>query len=449
MIKLTMDLPEEKIGWVGLIEENIDVNETLYIHVHGILSREYEGLNSIMLEFPEKLKLKKNSRIKRLEYENHRFIGVLDTLPYWKKIHKKEKTITVDFMAEVTDYDGDSITILLPDSYIQAEEKAEDEDIIPNTPTAEPGEKVNAFASIDFETIQAVATDGEIHNHLPVSVGIVKVINGTIVQKFHSLIKPPVEGKFTGKKSGITDKDCQYAPTYEVLFPIINDLLGCHQLVAYGHGTENSVLNEMENFYHVEHRCLFKNQIIRYCEEQFIDPLEILKKRGEKNNSLSNACERYGIHLDKAHDALCDAEATALLLLKLQGISSESKPQPKNNPSDYIGRPKKDKSFFNQELPIEEVTNPDTPFFRKKVCCTGFPVDVADDVNYKMFLLGANVKGNITPTQTDMLILGPDAARSTSKISKAKEWGKEIISLEELKEILDEHGELDGFIAVL
>lgn len=449
MIELTMNLPEEKIGWVSLVEDNIDVNETLYIHVHGILSREKEGLNSILLEFPEKLKLKKNSKIKRLEYENHRFIGRIETLPQWKRIHRKEKTIVVDFMAEVTDYNGTSITILLPDSYIQDEETTEDNDTITQTQTDCSGEKVNAFASIDFETIQAVATDGKKYNHLPVSVGIVKVINGTIVQKFHSLIKPPVEGEWVGVKSGITDNDCMHAPSYEVLFPIINELLGCYQLVSYGHGTEKSVLNEMEKFYHLEHRCLFKNQIICSGGEQFIDPLEILKSRGEKNNSLGNACERYGIHLDNAHNSLSDAEATALLLLKLQGVRSEIKLTSKNSYKDYIGRPKKDKSFFNKELPIEKVTNPGNPFFRKKICCTGFPIDVADDVNKKMYLLGAIVKGDVSATQTDLLILGPEAGRSTSKIAKAKEWNKTIMSLEELKSILEKEGELDDLISSL
>lgn len=126
MIEMTMNLPEEKIGWVALVEDNIDVNETLYIHVHGILSREEEGMNTILLEFPEKIKLKKNSKIKKLEYKNNRFIGILDTLPHWKRIHKKEKTIVVDFMAEVTNYDGLSITILLPDSYIQNDKSEED-----------------------------------------------------------------------------------------------------------------------------------------------------------------------------------------------------------------------------------------------------------------------------------------------------------------------------------
>lgn len=311
--------------------------------------------------------------------------------------------------------------------------------------------EVKTFVSIDFETIHSVALDGNEYSHLPVSVGIVKVVDGVIIQKFHSYIKPPVEGEWVGVKSGISHKDCSHAPSYAELFPILDRLIGCYQLVAYGHGTENAVLNGMEAYYHIEHSCLLKNQIMGSSGKQFIDPLEMLKTRGEKDNSLGNACERYGIKLDNAHDALCDAEATALLLLKLQGTSVEPEPQPSsvNNPSDYIGKKKKDNSFFNKELSVEEVSNVQTPFFRKKVCCTGFPADVVDAVNRKMYLLGAIVKGDITQTQTDMLILGPEAHRSTGKISKAQKWGKRVIPLYEFRVMLSECGELDNLIGGL
>ena len=350
--------------------------------------------------------------------------------------------------------------------------------------------EVKTFVSIDFETIHSVAIDGNEYSHLPVSVGIVKVMDGIVVQKFHSFIKPPVEGEWVGIKSGISSKDCLHAPSYEELFPILDKLIGCYQLVAYGHGTENSVLNGMEDYYHIEHSCLLKNQMMGFSKKQFIDPLEILKARGEKDNSLGKACERYGIKLNNAHDALCDAEATALLLLKLQDISVETRPQSQavnrmtdckkkdkypfdkevphvlleiqetdvelrksykmiNNPVDYIGKKKKDNSFFNKELPVEEVINTKTPFFRKRVCCTGFPTDVVDSVNWKMYRLGAIVKGGITETQTDMLILGPESHRSTSKISKAEKWGKEIISFEDFKTMLSECGELDDLNGVL
>ena len=312
-------------------------------------------------------------------------------------------------------------------------------------------EKCKTFIALDFETIQATAIDGNRYNHLPISVGIVKVIDGKIMQKFQSLIKPPVKEDWQGIKSGLSSNDCKHAPSYDELFPILNKLIGFHQLVAYGHGTENSVLNEMERYYHIEHSCLFKNQFMSLGGEQFIDPLEILKSRGEKKNKLIESCERYNIKLQNAHDSLCDAEATAILLLKLQETDTDNIPiqEKASNPASYIGRPKKDKSFFNKELPINEIINQNTIFFRKKVCCTGFPVDVVDDVNYKMYLLGAIVKSNISQAQTDLLILGPDAARSTSKIAKAKEWKKTIITLKELKSALEKEGELDETIARL
>ena len=116
-MEVTMNIPEEKIGWVGLIEENVDVNETLRIHIHGILSRKKDGPNSVILEFPEKLKLRSGSKITRMEYKKMRFIGILDTLPKWKTIHKGEETIYVDFEAEITDYNGTDFTVRLPDSY--------------------------------------------------------------------------------------------------------------------------------------------------------------------------------------------------------------------------------------------------------------------------------------------------------------------------------------------
>ena len=86
MVQLEIELPDEKLGWLGFVEENIAVEESLRLHFYGFLSEDRSLTNLVMIELPEGLKLRKNSRLRRKEYESRRLMGSLPELPFWKKI---------------------------------------------------------------------------------------------------------------------------------------------------------------------------------------------------------------------------------------------------------------------------------------------------------------------------------------------------------------------------
>lgn len=116
MVDLELELPDDKIGWLGLVEESIHDSETFRVHISGIQGED-EMLNLISIELPKGIKLKGGSQILRREYENRRFIGTISELPFWKDIHEGEDFIEVDFEAEIVETTRNSITIRLPDSY--------------------------------------------------------------------------------------------------------------------------------------------------------------------------------------------------------------------------------------------------------------------------------------------------------------------------------------------
>lgn len=123
MVQLEIELPGEKLGWLGFVEENIAVEESLRLHFYGFLSEERNLTNLVMIELPEGLKLRRNSRIRRNEYESRRLMGSLPELPFWKKIHEGEDYVEVDFEAEIDRITPDYIVVTLPDSYKKEEQK--------------------------------------------------------------------------------------------------------------------------------------------------------------------------------------------------------------------------------------------------------------------------------------------------------------------------------------
>lgn len=304
---MEMVLPEEKIGWIAVVYDNLHPNESLRVSFQGMLSRKNHEINMVCIELCEDMKLRPSSQIRRDEIRKRKFIGSIYTLPKWKSMYKGEEYIIVDFIAEVTAFEGSVLTVRLPESYTSQSKPSSKSACNPTT----------SFVAVDFETIQSTTLNGKKYKHLPISIGLVKVINGKIVQKYYSLIKPPVAGYWKDHKSGLTSDDCANAPSYKDISVFIECLIHFEQLVAFDHGTEKATFAEMEKFYDINHSFLHENEFMPYKESYFIDPLERLELKGGKNNTLSEVCERYGIRLESVHNALANAEATALLMLAL------------------------------------------------------------------------------------------------------------------------------------
>lgn len=122
MVELTIELSGEKLGWLGLVEENIHEKEIFRLHFYGILFAD-DDLSSVMIELPKGMKLRRGSRITRREYEQRRLVGSIPELPFWQQIHEGEDFIEVDFEAAVTSTSTNSISVILPDSYLKEDNK--------------------------------------------------------------------------------------------------------------------------------------------------------------------------------------------------------------------------------------------------------------------------------------------------------------------------------------
>lgn len=166
---------------------------------------------------------------------------------------------------------------------------------------------MHTFTAIDFELATADYTS-------VCSVGIVKVLNGNIIEEFYSLVQPP-KNKFmwqTTRVHGIKAKDTVSAPTFDELFPVIAPLLSGQKMVAHNEAFDRSVLQKTMKLHGLDYAILA-------LPEKWECTSEIYRKAGFLKTKLSICCEIMEVELNH-HDALSDARASALLYLKRMDI---------------------------------------------------------------------------------------------------------------------------------
>lgn len=158
------------------------------------------------------------------------------------------------------------------------------------------------FTAIDFELATSDYTS-------VCSVGIVKVVDGHIVQEFYSLVQPPYNKYMwqTTRVHGLKAKDTKESLTFQELFPTIEPLLFGQRMVAHNEAFDRAVLQKTMEFYGLKYPSL-KLPEIWECTSI------LYRSKGFKKTKLSHCCEVMGISLNH-HDALSDARASALLYL--------------------------------------------------------------------------------------------------------------------------------------
>lgn len=304
---------------------------------------------------------------------------------------------------------------------------------------------VKDFVSIDFETLQAVATDGRMYNHLPIQIGAVKYIDGKPTgERIDTYIKPPVEGVWESYWTiGIDSVMCEGEPSFDQVLPQLIDLVGDLPLVAFNSSSER---------YAVKDACDFYDLAYPFAKDRFIDPFnETLKqyknpvpKMYEGHSGLARWAEYFGVlRLEwEEHNAVDDAEMAAELYLHIQDMDLDALLQKKENNAGWFARKseQKDMSLYGEPIPEEEVVHPENPLNRKYVCLTGFEREVENILNRKLLFLGA---GRLDNPKACMHILIPSPSSMQKygnppkgKILDALKKGKQIMSVEELKEIL-------------
>ena len=130
------------------------------------------------------------------------------------------------------------------------------------------------FVAIDFETMTPELTSA-------CAVGMVQVVNGVIMQKFYSLIKPYPDER-TERNTfvhGITEEMVENAPTWDIVFPVLRSFAQSGCIACHNEGTEANILSRLAEVYNID-----------MPGYQIIDTMQLLPG----NNSLKKMCRVDG-----------------------------------------------------------------------------------------------------------------------------------------------------------
>ena len=285
-----------------------------------------------------------------------------------------------------------------------------------------------SFVGIDFETLfpQRVSA---------CSVGMVKYIDGVIVDRFYTLIQPPFDypGKCGGVLTwvhGLTIDMVKNARTFEEILPEMENFVDGLPLVAHHACVERACIRDASAFYGIETKLDFENIFDTLVLSRQAEAKLGILEEGPGSHQLDTVCKRFGISGNNHHNALADAEMSGNLMVLFQKILSEGKtvettetptmPRQKYNPEDKV-----------QRKDLESVA--DNPFKNQVVVLTGFAKADSQEYAHKLNELGAIIKDGVNK-KTNILITGYNAG--PSKMQKAKDLGVRIMQGEEFKEII-------------
>jgi len=287
-----------------------------------------------------------------------------------------------------------------------------------------------SFVGIDFETLfpQRVSA---------CSVGLAKYINGEIVDRFYTLIRPPFDypgkcGKVLTWIHGLTEDMVKDARTFKEILPYMESFVDGLPLVAHNACVERACIRDASAYYGIETKLDFENIYDTLPLSRQAEAKLGISEEGPGTHQLDTVCKRFGIVCNNHHNALADAEMSGKLMVLFQKILSEGEivevanipttHKQKYNPEDKV-----------QRIDLECVA--DNPFKNQVVVLTGFAKSDSQNYAHKLNELGAIIKDSVNK-KTNILITGYNAG--PSKMQKAQEFGVHIMSEEEFKEIINQ-----------
>ena len=158
------------------------------------------------------------------------------------------------------------------------------------------------FTAIDFETATG-------YRNSACAIGLVRVENGEITDKFSALMQPP-GNEYWGRNigvHGITPEDTACSPSFADLFPQFSHYLEGQLLVAHNASFDKSVLSKTMAHFGLDYDGL--------CVPQWECTLKIYRAKGFRPCKLSDCCTQLNIELNH-HEALSDAIGCAHLYIK-------------------------------------------------------------------------------------------------------------------------------------
>ena len=277
------------------------------------------------------------------------------------------------------------------------------------------GDSSDDFVAIDFETMTALRTSA-------CAIGMVKVIDGEIVQEFYSIINP-VRDEYTDKEPnraihGISLNTAEKANTFAEIFDGIKLFIGNLPLVCHNKSVDAVILNQLMDFYGLSG----------------IDTSNVICTYQLSGKSLSDCCKEYGINETRHHNALWDAETCARIYLELLGkpiiVQGGSSVFGKNSP---IGAARKIDKEHRHRLDDNAIENKDSIFYNSTVVITGVfeQFDSRDVLAAKLQSLGARITSSISKKTTHVLVGNDAGPAKIEKIRQLQSEGYPIVMLRE------------------
>lgn len=212
----------------------------------------------------------------------------------------------------------------------------------------------STFVAVDFETLYSQRVSA-------CSVGLVKYVDGVIVDRYYSLIRPPFD--YEGKCGfpltsihGISKDELYDQRTMQQILPELETFIGDLPLVAHNAPVERGCFRDTLAFYNLKSN-------IKY--ETIIDTLKISKEveqqlgiyeTGEGTHTIDAVCRRFALKDKKHHFALDDAEMAGNLIFAFKHALETGKIEPIEIP-EKIDTPKE----TNVENCIEEKQDNNSP----------------------------------------------------------------------------------------
>jgi len=242
-------------------------------------------------------------------------------------------------------------------------------------------------------------------------IGIVKVHNSIMTEKFMFLVQPPENQYeyYNIKVHAIQPSMTSIAPTFDKIWTKIRHLFEETTVVAHNASFDIDKLLGTLRFYGIE------TPSFEVCCTMCLN----------NHQGLKDACLENKIELLHHHDALADAEACAKLFL----VHLNNKPCERFSSNNEIKEPFSNKIIEKIDLiPNFEVSNKENPFYMKKVVFTGDLNFInRKDAAHALKILGADVNTSISK-KTDLVIIGDSPGPTKlEKIQKLQDEGYNIM----------------------
>jgi len=274
-----------------------------------------------------------------------------------------------------------------------------------------------SFVALDFETANSSHSSA-------CEIGLVKVKDGIIVDRFYSLIKPP-ENNYAKANiliHGLNSEQTKDSPSFDEIWPIIKEFIGDHLIVAHNISFDAPILYHTLAYYSIDSP-----------EYQGACTYEIY------GTSLTEICQAYGIER-QYHNALIDAEACALVYLNyLNGIKpdfSKVNTQKKSNLFDFTGHDKINSTLLKPDF---EHGDSECPFYKRKVVITGIFSKISrQGLAAILKEKGADIDTGVTD-KTNYLIAGADPGPSKIRkleLLQSKGYDIKLLSEDDFLEII-------------